>query len=565
MSINSDDIPLSVLRRSAAEILACTVMRLFPNTLLVSGSDTELGFYYDFVFEHTFSDLDLRMIEEQMRSLIKEDVSIRSPEMMRENAANFFSHKGQEIQSNVVTDVQENIVSIFQINDFYDYCPSPHLATTGEIGAFKLLKTSQMDYLLTEAQEVVVTRITGTAFHDPMALKQHLKRLEFAKKRDHRILGEQMDLYSYCSDGDDDWLWHPKGVVIRNLLIDLYKDQVKSQKFQSIWTPSVMLIDADIAHPASRSTQHGLVFQSRARFEEDLPIRYTEWIQWFNDQEAEDEDEDGLFQSLSCTGDVDSIFCKKEQLQGELNSSLQFIEQIVRMLGFEYHWYLVHCHKEFQSYSNDEKDALGMMKKSLASCGYDFKVDEQEGELNEVLAEVRVSDALGRQWKGPSIKIDFETPKKLGLVYQGNQGWVEPPGMLMMSLIGSLERLIGLLVESTAGALPLWLAPEQIRVISIGMQSVAFAKEVTEKVEKSGFRVGTDYRDDKLGSKIHRAEIEKIPYMLIVGDKEQSRNEITVRSGNQDPLSKTMALDAFLEHVRKNGDLRIGERKTLES
>ena len=563
MSPNGQDVSLSVIRRSAAEMLACTVMRLFPNTFLVAGDSNDLGFYYDFVFEHPFSDIDLRMVEENMRALIKEGVEIHSPEMMRENAANLFVHKGQEIQASVVMEVQENIVPVFQIGDFYDYCPLPHLSNTNEIAAFKLLKVSEWDYLLTEEEEVLVTRITGTAFPDPMALKQHLKRLELAKKRDHQLLGDQMDLFSYCPESEDDWLWHPRGALLRELLMDRWKEEVRTHHFQPIATPQVVLSEASIMAPEGRATQHALVFQSKERVEEELPIRYCEWIHWFNDQEAEADD--GLFQALTCAGDAESIFCNKEQLPGELNSSLQFIEQMSRMLGFETQWYLVHYRREFQPYSDEEQAALEAMKHALTERGLAFTLDERESEFGKVGAEIRISDAVGRQWKGPSVEIDVATPEQLALAYRGKQGREEVPVMLMMTMVGSLERMIGLLVEKDAGVMPLWLAPEQVRVIGVGQQCNVYANEVRRQVAQAGFRAGIDLFDEKLGTKIHRAESEKVPYMLIVGDKEQSKNEVTIRSSGQEAPSKAMSVEAFLEHLRMNEQTRRGERKTLES
>jgi threonyl-tRNA synthetase len=556
MPTDSQEIPLLVLRRSAAEVLACTVLRVFPNTFLVAGDSNELGFTYDFVFEHSFSDIDLRLVEEQMRALIKEGIDIRSPEMMRENAANLFTHKGQEIQASIVMEVQENIVPVFQVGDFYDYCPLPHLSNTSEVAAFKLLKISEWDYLLTDQEEVLVTRITGTAFHDPMALKQHLKRLESAKKRDHQLLGAQMDLFGYCPESEDDWLWYPRGVILRELIQGIWKEEIKAQRIPCVATPQVVIAESSLIAPANRAVQHALLYQTKERSEVELPLRYAEWIQWFNNEEAEADD--GLFQALTCSGDAESVFCKKEQLNEVLNSSLQFIQQIGRILGFEYHWYLTHYRREFQSYSDDEQNALKAMQQALEANGIAYSVDEQESQLCQIGAELRISDAVGRLWKGPSLAIDFETPKLLGLAYQGSQGRNEVPTMVVMTMIGSLERIIALLIEKDAGVFPLWLAPEQVRVVAIGHHSIAYAKEVYKQVELVGLRAGLDLFEEKLGAKIHRAEMEKIPYMLIVGDKEQSKNEVTVRVSGQDALSKMMPLQVFLEQRR-------GEGKRLES
>lgn len=574
--MSTNEISLSVLRRSASEILACSVMRLFPDTLLVSGDSNELGFFYDFVFAHQFTETDLILVEEQMRALIKEGLPIRSLEMMRENAANFFSHHGQSIQSSVALGIQENIISVVQIGDFYDYCPLPHLASTDEVGAFKLLHVAERDYLLSGIEEegddededeeveeeVLMTRISGTAFPDQMALKQHLKRLDLAKKRDHKMLGSQMDLFVYSEEGDGDWIWFPRGACIRDIFIDWWRDEMRLRKFQPVLTPLIVLSDKPFSDEESsdRSIQHALVYQAKSRTEAELPIRYAEWIQYFNEDEG---GEDGLFDPLTCSSDVESVFCKKEQLLSELNSFLQFIDKTIKMLGLEYSWFLVHAHREFQPFSSEEGLALNTMKKAFAETGFAFTLDEQEGDLSEVRAEVRISDAIGRHWKCSSVKIDFETPKERNLSYREKQGSSAVPSMVILSMMGSLERLIALLIEHKAGLLPLWLVPEQVRIIAVGQQTLLYAGRVYDQMIKFGLRAGVDFSDDKLGTKIHRAEQEKIPYMLIIGDKEQSKNEITVRSSSQEELSQSMSIEAFLEHLQKSGSIKRGEGKTL--
>jgi len=556
MPANSQEISLSALRRSAAELLACSVMRLYPNTMLVSGESTDLGFFYDFVFEHAFSDADLIMVEEHMRALVRDNTPVRSTEMMRENAANLFTHHGQEIQASVVLDVQENIVSVFQINDFYDYCPLPHVANTSEVASFKLLKFTEWDYLLTEDEDISITRITGTAFPDAASLKQHLKRLDTAKKRDHQMLGMQMDLFSHTLESD--YLWHPKGTCLRNLLIDLWKNIAAAHQFQPISTPIPLLPGHD--SQIICSLQHALIYAARERNEEDLPIRFSEWDQWFND---DNEDDDALFEPMTCSGDFESVFCKTENLASELKSSLQFIQEIVRILGFECRWVLVHCRKEFQPFSEEEKVALEAMKKALKQAGLDFTQDDREGDFAEVSAEALITDILGREWRGPWVSVDFGTLDDLELRYRTSSGSYADPAMVTMSAVGMLERLIALMIERDGGVLPLWLVPEQVRVIAIGKLQAPYAEEVRQKVAQAGFRVGIDLSNEKLGAKIHRAEEEKIPFMLIIGEKEQSKQEIAVRDSRHEQPSKTMSLEAFLEEARRIAHEE--ERRRLES
>lgn len=551
MATNHSNFSIVDLRQATAELLACAVLKLFPTTLLIQGESTDLGFYYDFVFELPLLPGSLTIIEEEMRSLIKESINVKSLDMMRENAANLFEHQGQYLQASVVMEVQENIISVIQIGDtFFDYCPLPHIQSLSQIGAFKLQKNVDRDEVLSFEETIHITRISGTAFFEQSDLKQFLKRLDAAEKQSHFLLGQEMDLFSSQEvEGGLEWLWHPKGVRLRDSLIRLWEKQVQKGRFEKVLTPPVVLPDLSEWIELSRAPQHALIYQKNEHGRSRLPIRYCEWVNWIGN---EGEAEEGLFSTYSYSGDFETVFCLKEQLESELNSSLQFILGIVRILGIEHRWVLSHCHQEFSPFSPEERDALSLMKKGLEVNHIDFELDEVDGEKSWVIAEVRFKDAIGREWVGPYVELDFDTPKRLELVFQERDGVSKIKLLLAWSMFGSLERLVSLLIERYEGKLPLWMMPEQVRILAVSEQYVRYAQEIAARIDKEGFRVDVDYTSDKLGTKIHKAERNRIPYILIVGDKEESRKEVAVRTNRQKLYSETMKLEEFLEVLRKN-------------
>jgi len=560
---------LDELRQSTAEVLAFAVSELFPGVLLVEGTANEFGFFYDFIAQQPIDEHALPLIEEKMRSIIKGDAELRSLDMMRENAASFFEHKNQPLIADRVSRANENIVSVMQIGAFADYCPFSHITDMLSLTAFKLLRIEKEMRYLPEAGEEAVIRIHGTVFRELPNLKKYLKGQNAAKKRDHRVLGKQMDLFKFIPDVSVlEWFWRPKGAVLREILLNFWRQEFRQQGFALVATPRLLNEDFAVKsgdfngeHECSAvvvngthyvfnqglASAHAALFGSELHSYRNLPVRYAECAQvmplknggrlW------------GLHASEIIETDAAHLFCSPEQLETELISSLQFIDKIIKILGFERHWYLRQRGPKFAgTVSYWEK---GHSSFTAAFEKSDLKFDAGETAFSGPAAEVYLVDAVGREWKGPSIAIDFSIPERLGLRYQAANDKMHVPIMIKMSLYGSLERFIALLVEHYAGQLPLWLTPEQVRVIPLGEGNSSYAESIGKAIEKAGFRVSVDYRRDQLGSKVHGAEIEKIPYIVVVGENEEKQRSITVRSSYRETVLKGVALEDFLKQLQE--------------
>lgn len=557
--------PLTALRQAAAEILACAVLDLFPGALLVCGEASNIGFYYDFVLKQTLDEHGLVLIEERMRTLIKQNKPIQILHMMRENAMEFFKHQKQTYKIDLLACAKENIVEVFNIENFHDYCPPTTIINSQEIGAVKLFSAEPATAFLPESNAVKVIRISGTAFPNSYDLKKFLKKVEAAKAKDHRLLGKEMDLFSAPEEaGTDCWLWHPKGSFIRETLLDFWRSEHCKQGFQLIKppllsksssdrskkNPKLKLEDAEYAMSSNHSAWPALVFKSKERSYRELPLRYAEYSDRFNPEKITRLW--GLFRTRNYLSDHGYIFCAIEQVLEELISSLHFIDKTVKIFGFEYHWYLCTQSEKFTGTLDSWKIGIDQLIKALDISGFNYTLDKEKKALYGPRVEVRFIDALGQEWEGPSLSMDFSHPKRFGLYYQGEDDQKHIPVMLNRSIFGSLERFIAILIEHYAGLLPLWLAPEQIRVIPVAEKNVDYANLIRNRTENSGFRVRIDYRKGSLGGKIHAAEREKIPYIFVVGDKEEKNDTIAVRTCQHEAIQKGLKLDLFLEQLHKS-------------
>ena len=565
---------LQTLRQSTAEILAYAVTDLFPQAKMIEGEGTDFGFYYDFSLPQQLDEQAISFIEERMRALIKQNLPIRSLEMMRENAANLFLRRKQDIKAEVVSGSINNIVPIIQIGDFYDYCNPPYIASTNEISAFKIIKIELTSAYLPEKGTISVTRIYGTAFYDLPSLKKSLKTAETTKKRDHRLLGKEMNLFSAKDEvGAGCWLWHPKGTTLRETLIDWWRTEHQQQHFQFLTSPNIAkaslmeksglfghrfhenplpvfsLDGADYTWRAALAPFHALIFKSLQHSYRQLPIRFAECAEMFTAKK--DSQLWGILRARTFTADIGHLFCTPKQVVDELISSLQFIEKISKILGFEYHWYLGRRGLKYAGTLSNWEQSLAWIEKALAACGFEYTVDPFEGARFGPFIEARLVDSLGREWQGPQISIDLNSPERYVLRYQDSDGEMRPPVMIARSLFRSLERLIAILIEHYGGVFPLWLAPEQIRVIPVAERNMAHAEKICSSMEQAGLRVSVDYRLDQLGSKIHGAESEKVPYMIIVGDKEEKSNKLTVRSLYREEIQESFDLNQFLAIVQE--------------
>lgn len=467
--------PLSILRQSAAELLALSVIDLFPGALLVESVATELGFYCDFIATQPIDDHALSLIEEKMRAFIKQNIEVRALEMMREVAANYLTHHGQSIRAEIVRGVKENIVPIIQIGKFYDYCPPPYVSTTREVEFFKIFKVEKAIHYLHNEDPIEVKRIQGTVSTDKQSLKKWVKALSAGKKSNHVKLGR--DFFSFQENVSHiAWTWEKNGAQLKDRLTDWWKKEHEQQGFLFLSTPSlikesllkksgidentqaflpVMEIDGDPYVIAPSTTPaHMAIFQQKQRSYQEMPIRFAEMAPViFQEKPASLW---GLFDSRLVSVDYAHIFCCPEHLEAELISSLQFIDKIIKMFGFESYWHLKGKRQDFASTVNRWEKVTKSFISAFEKAGLNYR-ESLESSFSGPVAEARLIDSFGREWNGPNIGLNLNAPKRFGLCYQGPDEKFHVPLMMTRSLFGSLERFAALLLEHTSGMLPKWL------------------------------------------------------------------------------------------------------------
>lgn len=558
---------LQALRQSTAELLACALCDLFPDTLLVNSVVTDLGFHYDCVLKNPIDETALPLIEERMRALIRQNIPVKTLEMMRQNAVTYFIHNAQRLKAEIISTLPNNVVQIFQMGDFIDFCPAPYMAHTSEVKAFKLHGIENALFSIRDSDTYPVTRISGTAFPDTYALKNFLKRSEEAKKRDHQEIGTAMELFSNLHDSGY-WIWRPKGVALQNTLKEWWQTVHQEEGFESIATGPLVpqrlikplkneeLCEADVADHdyfiCPDPTQlHVQLLKITDPVEAQLPIRYASFHPVCNlippEQAA------GLFQPPNAQVDTAHIFCNRDQLLQELISSLQFINKITKLFDFEERWRL--CAHRPSSVGNKAtwNEAVESLATALSACKISYILDKDQDTRYGPRVEIGLSDALGRYWAGAHVAIDMLNPEWFDLSYQGNDGSAHRLAMITRSTFGSLERFIALLLERYAGMLPLWLTPEQARVIPVTPKYAAYAAEVHGAMKRAGLRIGMDYRSSPLAERVREAEQARVPYMIMIGDQEEKKHLITVRSRSKEKVQSGVTRESFLEQLDREG------------
>ncbi len=552
---------LKILRHSASELLALAVSSLFPKVQLVSGEATSLGFYYDFFLSESIDVNQLPFIEERMRDFMRQDLPIKVMEMMRKNAIELFKHHHQNLKVALLKANVETLVHICQIGHFYDLGYPPFVKTTKQMGAIKLINIDHIPVSLPGHPSLTLTRIQGTAFPDQASLKQFLKKAEEAKHRDHRLLGKEMHLFTTFDETCPGcWSWYPKGALIREILLDWWRNEHRSQKYQPVATPNLMkpnaadsqslLVNFDnkpFSLCSTKAPSHALLFKSKLHSYRNLPIRYCECSEFYDP--IKETHLWGLLRARAFTTDSVYAFCTLDQVLNELTSSLQFIEKIFRMFNFETHWHLISRNSGSMGSLIKWDESLDSIIKALKRCNLKYTLNGEGKALYGPKAEMYFTDSLGREWKGPYIYIDLYHPEKFGLHYQGSDDCMHVPVMIGRSMFGSIERLIAILVEHYAGVLPLWLAPEQVRVIPVTDKSMEYAAQVFNELEQSSFRASIDNRKENLGAKVHAAEKEKVPYLIVIGEKEEKNKTITLRRFLNEEVQEGIKLGQFLEQL----------------
>jgi threonyl-tRNA synthetase len=543
------------LRHSAAHIMADAVTRLFPNAKIAIGPPTEDGFYYDFAVDRPFTPEDLERIEAIMRETIASDAPFELDEVSREEARRIFV--AQPFKQELIDAIPEDEpITTYRHGDFLDLCEGPHVASTGAVPAVKLLTVAGA-YWRGDEHNAMLQRIYGTAWESQEALEQHLERLEEAAKRDHRKLGRELDLFS-TSDavGPGLIIWHPKGARVRALIEDYWRQEHLSHDYDLVYSPHIgkadlwrtsghldfyreSMFDAMevegqeyFAKPMN-CPFHIQVYETSKRSYRELPIRLAEMGTVYRFERSGVLH--GLMRVRGFTQDDAHIFCLPEQVEDEVVGVLDFTFDLLGAFGFtEFEIYLSTKPEKAVGDDASWEHATESLRRALDSRNLDYEVDEGGGAFYGPKVDIKIRDAIGRSWQCTTVQFDFNLPERFDLIYVGQDGAEHRPYMVHRAILGSLERFFGVLLEHHGGAFPVWLAPVQAMVIPIADRHLEYAEQVKAQLVTEGFRAAIDGRNERMNAKIRDAQLQKVPYMLVVGDREAEANAAAVRLRNGD-------------------------------
>jgi len=567
---------LEILRHSTAHIMACAVGRLYESVRFGIGPAIEDGFYYDFDLDEVISSEDLAQIEEEMARIQAEQLPFEREEMSAAEARRVMEELGQSYKVELIDDLGEGVVSLYRTGEFVDLCRGPHIPDTGRVGAFSLLSVAGAYWKGSEANPQL-QRIYGTAFASQQALDEHLERLKEAEKRDHRRLGRQLDLYSMDDEiGRGLILWHPRGAQLRETIEDYWKAIHRRRGYQFVYTPHIAseqiylrsghipqyeyLMYAPLEIEGKRyrvkpmnCPAHIKIFQSQLRSYRDLPIRYGELGTVYRYEPSGTLH--GMLRVRGFTQDDAHIFCTPEQLVAEVTDLLDLTDEMMGAFGLRYEAYLSTRPEVSLQTASDEQweQATSALRQALQARKLDYTVDEGAGTFYAPKIDMKLYDALGRDWQGPTIQVDLNLPKRFEVTYIGDDGERHECVIVHRAILGSLERFIGMLIEHFAGWFPVWLAPEQVRILPITDEHLDYGRSVLRELRAAGVRATCDERNEKTGYKVRAATVEKVPYLLIVGDREVGAQAVSVRSHEKGDEG-AVALEEFLRRIRKEVD-----------
>jgi threonyl-tRNA synthetase len=543
---------LEVLRHSTAHIMAHAVRDIFGEDVKVAiGPSIENGFYYDFLRSEPFSPEDFDKIEARMEEIANQNLPFERSDVTATDALKDFEAKGEKYKVELIQDLETDAVSLYSVGGFVDLCRGPHLPNTSFIKAFKLLRVAGA-YWRGDEKRDVLQRIYGTAFFDVKALKKHLNALEEAKKRDHRRLGKELELFTTEDQiGPGLILWQPKGAQLRRLIEDYWKDEHYRHSYELLYTPHIarqdlwktsghldfygenmyspMEID-EVSYQLKpmNCPFHIGVYKSNKRSYREFPLRWCELGTVYRYERAGALH--GLMRVRGFTQDDAHIFCRPDQLEDEIFNILELNLHILKTFGFaDYDIYLSTRPEKYVGSDENWDAATSALKLALEKKGLNYEVDPGEGVFYGPKIDIKIKDQLGRSWQCSTIQVDFNLPERFEMSYVGADNSEHQPIMIHRALMGSLERFIGVLIEHYAGVFPLWFAPVQARILNITDDQADYSLEVYEQLRKAGLRIEKDLRNEKLNYKIREAQLAKIPFMLIIGDKEKEDGTVTIR------------------------------------
>ena len=567
-------------RHTCAHVMAQAVKRLHPDAKLAIGPAIEDGYYYDFALEQAFTPDDLPSIEEEMARIIKENLPIARREVTRAEAVALFKEREEPYKVELITEIEDEMVTLYEQGEFVDFCRGPHLTSTGKIKAFKLLSIAGAYWRGDETREML-QRIYGTAFDSKAALEEYLLMREEAERRDHRRLGAELELFSIREEiGPGLVIYHPNGAILRTTIEDFLKVEHARRGYQLVISPHIMRREVwktsghlDMDYPMyffevdgapygikpMNCPAHIYVYKSRTRGHHELPIRYFELGTVYRHERSGVLH--GLLRVRGFTQDDAHIFCTPEQVEQEINDALKFAFEAQRTFGFTTFKIALSTRPDhFVGSDEDWEMATDALRKALDDQKLDYSVDEGEGVFYGPKIDVKLQDAIGRLWQGPTIQVDFNLPRRFDMTYAGADNREHIPVMIHRTVLGSMERYLGILIEHYAGAFPTWLAPVQVEILPIADRHVDYAREIQGRMASRGVRAQVNEERETTGNKIRKAWRMKVPYMVIVGDNEIEAGNISVRSlaGRDD---RGVDVERFTDELVKE----IASRMSMEA
>ena len=574
-SVKEAEDELRAVRHTASHVLAQAVKRLYPETKLAIGPAIDDGFYYDFDREGGFTPEDLEKLEAEMTKIVKENLPLKSFVLPRNEAIAFMKEKGEPYKVELIEDLpEEETISFYQQGEFTDLCAGPHIMYTKGVKAFKLTSIAGAYWRGSEKNKML-TRIYGTAFLSKADLESYLTMMEEAKKRDHRKLGKELGLFMFAEEGPGFPFFLPKGMTLKNTLLEYWHEIHLREGYQEISTPVILsrklwetsghwdhykanmyttvIDDEDYAIKPMNCPGGMLVYKSQPRSYRDLPLRLGE-LGLVHRHEKSGQLH-GLMRVRCFTQDDAHIYMTQEQITDEIKGVTRLIDEVYKQFGFEYFVELSTRPEDSMGSDEDWEMATNGLRNALEEMGLDYIVNEGDGAFYGPKIDFHLRDSIGRTWQCGTIQLDFQLPQRFEAEYVAEDGTKKRPIMIHRVCFGSIERFIGILIEHYAGKFPVWLAPVQVKVIPVSEKSMEYASGVYEKLKAAGIRVELDHKDEKVGYKIRQAQLEKVPYMLVLGEKEAAEGAITVRSRDKGDLGRAQ-LDDFIQEIKKLTETR---------
>ena len=569
-SVQEAEDELRAIRHTASHVLAQAVKRLYPETKLAIGPAIDDGFYYDFDREGGFTPEDLEKLEGEMTKIVKENLPVKPFVLPRDEAIKFMEEKGEPYKVELIEDLpDEETISFYTQGEFTDLCAGPHIMYTKGVKAFKLTSIAGAYWRGSEKNKML-TRIYGTAFANKADLEQYLTMMEEAKKRDHRKLGKELGLFMFADEGPGFPFFLPKGMTLKNTLIDYWRQIHLREGYQEVSTPIILsrklwensghwdhykdnmyttvIDEEDFAVKPMNCPGGMLVYKNTPHSYRELPLRGGE-LGLVHRHEKSGQLH-GLMRVRCFTQDDAHIFMRDDQIEDEIKGVTRLINEVYSQFGFEYFVELSTRPEDSMGSDEDWEMATNGLRKALEDMGLDYIVNEGDGAFYGPKIDFHLRDSLGRTWQCGTIQLDFQMPQRFDLEYTAEDGNKKRPIMIHRVCFGSIERFIGILIEHFAGKFPVWLAPVQVKVIPVSEKSMDYATGVYEKLKAAGIRTELDHKDEKVGYKIRQAQLEKVPFMLVLGEKEAAEGAITVRSRDKGDLGAAQ-LEAFISDVKR--------------